>query len=72
MVARGCARASRGRAAEASECIAQLALLVWAAEEIAAGANWFRRLLGLAGALGSAVTLRRLIPRLAGQHTQET
>jgi hypothetical protein len=29
--------------------VSHLALLVWAVEEVAAGANWFRRLLGLCG-----------------------
>jgi hypothetical protein len=29
--------------------VSQLALAVWALEEIFSGANWFRRLLGLAG-----------------------
>jgi hypothetical protein len=29
--------------------VSRLALLVWAAEEVVAGANWFRRLLGLGG-----------------------
>jgi len=29
--------------------VSNLALLVWALEEVASGANWFRRLLGLGG-----------------------
>jgi hypothetical protein len=29
--------------------VSDLALLVWALEEVASGANWFRRLLGLGG-----------------------
>jgi hypothetical protein len=30
--------------------VSRVALLSWAAEEIVAGANWFRRLLGAGGA----------------------
>ncbi len=29
--------------------VSRLALLVWAVEEVASGANWFRRLLGVGG-----------------------
>ncbi len=37
------------RCAQAAKLISQLALLVWALEELISGANWFRRLLGLGG-----------------------
>ncbi len=36
------------------------ALLVWAYREVASGANWFRRLLGVIGAAYSSVALKRL------------
>lgn len=39
-----------GRYSPAALLISRLALLVWALEEVADGANWFRRLLGLGGA----------------------
>lgn len=49
---------------QAAQSISQLALLVWALEEIISGANWFRRLLGLGGG-GYALSglLRRAGPR---------
>ena len=36
------------------------AVLVWAYDEISDGANWFRRLLGIAGGAGALVTIARL------------
>ena len=50
------ARVARGRHAAAAGLVEQVALLVWAYQEVTAGANWFRRLLGLAG--GAVGTLR--------------
>jgi hypothetical protein len=50
LVAGALARMTGGPARAAATLLARLALLVWSAEEIARGANWFRRLLGLAGA----------------------
>ena len=44
------ARMTDGPARSRAALLSRLALLVWAAEEIKSGANWFRRLLGLAGA----------------------
>lgn len=38
-----------GRTAMAASRVSRIALLVWSAEEIADGANWFRRLVGLGG-----------------------
>ena len=40
--------------------VGELALLVWAFEEIASGANWFRRVLGLGG---GGYALGRLLDR---------
>ena len=37
------------RYSRVARLVSNLALLVWAREEVASGANWFRRLLGLAG-----------------------
>jgi len=37
------------RQAALARLISRLALLVWALEEVLDGANWFRRLLGVAG-----------------------
>lgn len=50
LLAAAIARATLGRTSSAARLVSRLALLVWSAEEIADGANWFRRLLGLGGA----------------------
>lgn len=57
------ARGTRGRTAVAARVASRLALLVWSAEEIADGANWFRRLLGIGGAARGAADLVRLARR---------
>jgi hypothetical protein len=44
------ARDTRGRTSSAARVGSRLALLVWSAEEIVDGANWFRRLLGVGAA----------------------
>jgi hypothetical protein len=49
--ARAVARLSDGEVARAARVISDVALLVWAYEEIVDGANWFRRLIGVGGAL---------------------
>ncbi len=43
--------------------VSHLALIVWALEELFSGANWFRRLLGLAG---GGYALSQLPPRRGG------
>lgn len=43
------ARAADRRSSRAALVVSHLALLVWGAEEMISGANWFRRLLGLGG-----------------------
>ena len=48
--------------------VSRLALLVWALEEVAAGANWFRRLLGLGG---GGYALSRLLDWDAGREGAE-
>jgi len=44
------ARVTRGRHSSHARLVSDLALLVWALEEVASGANWFRRMVGLGGA----------------------
>ena len=56
------ARLADRRFAPVSRLVSHLALLVWALEEAASGANWFRRLLGLGG---GGYALSRLL-QLAG------
>lgn len=48
------ARNASGETARGAEFVSRVALLVWSAEEVLDGANWFRRLLG-AGAAAYAV-----------------
>jgi len=48
------ARTSHGPRAQRAVQLSRLALLVWSAEEIATGVNWFRRSLGIAS--GAYVT----------------
>jgi hypothetical protein len=53
------AQYTRGRTAAAARLVSPLALLVWSAEEMVDGADWFRRLLGVGGtALGLAQLAR--------------
>jgi hypothetical protein len=42
------ARTTRGPLSRTALLLSRLTLLAWSAEEIATGANWFRRLLGVA------------------------
>jgi hypothetical protein len=49
MLAGGIAATTHGALSRNAQLLTRLALLVWSAEEITTGANWFRRLLGLAG-----------------------
>jgi hypothetical protein len=56
LVAGVLARATEGETARIAGVAARLALLVWSAEEVASGANWFRRALGFAG---GTLALRR-------------
>lgn len=49
IVAGTVARAVERRCSRAALLVCHVALLVWGAEEVTSGANWFRRLLGVAG-----------------------
>jgi hypothetical protein len=53
------ARGTDGRTAAAAKLASRVALLVWAAEEVADGANWFRRMLGVSGATLAVAQLAR-------------
>jgi len=53
------AAVTRGRTSTAARVVSRLALLVWAAEEVVDGANWFRRLLGVGGAAYAVAELAR-------------
>jgi hypothetical protein len=60
LAARGLARTKRGGAARAADLVSNLALLVWAYQEVTDGANWLRRLFGIGG---GAYAIRALIRR---------
>jgi hypothetical protein len=55
VVASAIAAGTHGRTSSAARLLARLALIVWSAEEIVDGANWFRRLLGVSGAAWAVV-----------------
>lgn len=50
MAAAAVARAATGDGARAAALVSDVALLVWAYQEVVQGANWFRRLLGAGAA----------------------
>ncbi|HEY6399310.1 MAG TPA: hypothetical protein VIX82_17840 [Solirubrobacteraceae bacterium] len=50
MLAGAIARTTHGPLSYNAMLLSRLALLVWSAEEVVSGANWFRRLVGVAGA----------------------
>ena len=54
------ARSTRGEIARYAAPLSELALLVWAYEEVKSGTNWFRRLLGVGGAVQSINALKQL------------
>lgn len=60
MLAAAIARTTHGSRSHQATQLSHLALLVWSAEEIRTGANWFRRLLGVAGGAYSLATLKRI------------
>lgn len=60
LAAAAVARSSDGATARHAALVSELALLVWAGEELLSGANWFRRLLGLAGGAHAVAAIGRL------------
>ncbi len=64
MAAATLAAGADGTTAEGAALVSRLALLVWAYEEIVRGANWFRRLLGVAGGAYTVIALRQSVARL--------
>jgi hypothetical protein len=52
-------RAARGRLSRNATLLSRLALLLWSAEEMATGVNWFRRLLGTVGGVYALAKLKR-------------
>ncbi len=69
ILAAAVARRADGTAANNARILLQLAMLVWAYEEIVSSANWFRRLLGVAGGVRSIATIQRLLRRRHGDGT---
>ena len=59
-LAGGVARLADRRASSVARLVSNLALLVWALEEVVNGANWFRRVLGIGG--GGYAVSRLLAP----------
>lgn len=59
MAAAAVAKRSDGALSERAALVSWLVLVVWSAEEVVAGANWFRRLLGVGA---GAYALARLKP----------
>jgi hypothetical protein len=58
-VAAAIAWGTPGRTSSAARLASRVALIVWSAEEIVDGANWFRRLLGVGGATLAVAELAR-------------
>lgn len=58
-----------GDAARAARIVADLAVLLWAYQEVTDGANWFRRLLGLTTAALAAARWRDGEPIRARRRT---
>lgn len=59
VIAAAIASGTGGRTSSAAKLVSRLALLIWSADEIVNGANWFRRLLGLGGAAWATTELAR-------------
>lgn len=58
MLAAAIARRTHGSCSHQATQLSRLALLVWSAAEVTTGVNWFRRLLGVAGAAYTLATLK--------------
>jgi hypothetical protein len=59
MAAGAVARSAGGHLARTAAVASQLALLVWAYEEVSDGANWVRRMFGLGGGASALIGLAR-------------
>ena len=58
MLAGAIGRTTRGPLSRNATLLSRLALLLWSAEEMATGVNWFRRLLGTAGGVYALAKLK--------------
>lgn len=67
LVTAGLAQVTSGRTAQGASLTSDVALTMWAGEEIADGANWFRRALGVGGAALAVIGLSRDIAAVLGQ-----
>ena len=63
MLAGALGRTARGALSRNATLLSRLALLLWSAEEMATGVNWFRRLLGTMGGVYALVKLKRFVCR---------
>jgi hypothetical protein len=61
MLAGALGRTARGSLSRKATLLSRLALLLWSAEEVATGVNWFRRLLGTVGGVYALAKLKRLV-----------
>jgi hypothetical protein len=59
ILAAAVAYGTHGQTSSVARLVSRLAFLVWSAQEILDGANWFRRLLGVGGAASVGVELAR-------------
>ena len=59
MLAGAIGRTARGPLSRNATLLSRLALLLWSAEEMATGVNWFRRLLGIVGGVYALAKLKR-------------
>ena len=59
MLAGAIGRTARGPLSRNATLLSRLALLLWSAEEMANGVNWFRRLLGIVGGVYALAKLKR-------------
>jgi hypothetical protein len=60
MLAGALGRTARGPLSRNATLLSRLALLLWSAEEVATGVNWFRRVLGTMGGVYALAMLKRL------------
>ena len=63
MLAGAIGRTTRGPVSRNATLLSRLALLLWSAEEMATGVNWFRRLLGTVGGVYALAKLKRPVRR---------